>query len=450
MAFIKGRQITDGPLLVNEIISWAKKHKKKLLLLKVDFEKAFDCLSWSFLDSIMMQMGFCNTWRKWIHSCLSSAFSSVAFSSVLVNGSPTKEFKIEKGLRQGDPLSPFLFILVVEALNVVFLEARYKNIFHGVDVSHLQFADDALIIGQWSLTNIKNLSRILTCFHIASGLKVNFNKSNLFGIGVPTNDVNSMAHSIGCLPSQLPCIYLGLPIGANMTRCSNWTPLVERFQKHLSMWKCKALSYGGRLTLIKFVLEERKIAWIAWDKVISPLNQGGLGIGSLKISNQSLLAKWWWRFLNEENALWRKVIFCFDLPSVFRRKVENDQTTKFWIDSWLGGAPLCSTFPRLFRLESLKSCLVCERAPMDTATRGNSSNEQPHPLGLLFPWAWNDSWECTIDDNRLFTVKGMRKHITNLSHTSVAQPFRWNKALPIKINVFSCRQDPTLTKETLT
>ncbi|GJS33342.1 hypothetical protein Tco_0531724 [Tanacetum coccineum] len=96
---------------------------------------------------------------------------------------------------------------------------------------------------------------ILTCFHIASWHKVSFNKSKLFGIGVPSNDVNSMAHSIGFLPSQLPCIYLGLPIGANMTRFSNWTPLVERFQKLLSKWKCKALYYGGRLTLIKSVLE---------------------------------------------------------------------------------------------------------------------------------------------------------------------------------------------------
>ena len=87
---------------------------------------------------------------------------------------------------------------------MVFLEARNKNIFHGADVGndkipicHLQFADDALIIGQGSPTNIKNLSRILTCFHIAFRLKVNFNKSKLFGIGVPTNDLNSMAHSIG-------------------------------------------------------------------------------------------------------------------------------------------------------------------------------------------------------------------------------------------------------------
>ncbi|GJU50878.1 zinc finger, CCHC-type containing protein [Tanacetum coccineum] len=199
MAFIKGRQIIDGPMMVNEIITWAKKHKKRFLFLKVDFEKAFDSLSWSFLISIMGQVGFSIKWRTWIRACLESAFASV-----LVNGFPTKEFKLEKGLRQGDPLSPFLFILAMEAFSVAILEATNNNIFHGVkvgkdkiNISHLQFADDALILGDWSLPNAKNLSRILTCFHLASCLKVNFNKSKLFGIRVTDNEINIVASSIG-------------------------------------------------------------------------------------------------------------------------------------------------------------------------------------------------------------------------------------------------------------
>ncbi|GKA11042.1 putative RNA-directed DNA polymerase [Tanacetum coccineum] len=316
MAFIKGCQITDGPLLVNEIISWAKKHKKKLLLLKVDFEKAFDSLSWSFLESIMLQMGFGAKWRKWMHSCLNSAYALI-----LINGSPTNEFKMEKGLRQGDPLFPFLFILAVEALNVVFLEARNKSIFLGAEVgkdkvpiSHLQFVDDALIVGQWSLPNARNLSRILTCFHLVSGLKVNFNKSKLFGIRVSSSELNSIACSIGCQPSQLPCTYLGLPIGANMSRTTNWSTLshvqlvINPPNFRVLAWVYQlTLSYGGRLTLIKSVLgslgvyffslfkspvsiikklesirrnffwggnsEEKKIAWVTWDKVIGPRDQ---------------------------------------------------------------------------------------------------------------------------------------------------------------------------------
>ncbi|GKB01228.1 cysteine-rich receptor-like protein kinase [Tanacetum coccineum] len=128
-AFIKGRQIIDGPLMVDKIISWAKMYNKKLFMLKVDFEKAFDSISWSFLDSTMMQMGFSFKWRQWMRACLNSGYTSV-----LVNGSPTPEFKIERSLRQGDPLSPLLFILAIEALNVILTEAKSKNLFKGVKV----------------------------------------------------------------------------------------------------------------------------------------------------------------------------------------------------------------------------------------------------------------------------------------------------------------------------
>ncbi|GJV32090.1 putative RNA-directed DNA polymerase, eukaryota, reverse transcriptase zinc-binding domain protein [Tanacetum coccineum] len=173
------------------------------MFFKVDFEKAFDSLSWSFLLSIMEQVGFSSKWRKWIIFCLDSAYASI-----LINGSLTKEFKLERGLRQGDPLSPFLFILAVEVLNVAIVKAIDNNLFHGIKVgkdkihiSLLQFADDALILGEWSILNAKNLSRILTCFYHASDLKVNFNKSKLFGIGVSSEELYSMAFAIGCLAS---------------------------------------------------------------------------------------------------------------------------------------------------------------------------------------------------------------------------------------------------------
>ncbi|GJU00233.1 putative RNA-directed DNA polymerase [Tanacetum coccineum] len=308
--FIKGRQIINGPLMVDEIISWAKMYNKKLFMLKVDFEKAFDSFSWSFLDSTMMQMGFSLKWRQWMRACL-----NLGYTSVLINGSSTPEFKIERGLRQGGPLSPLLFILTIEALNVVLTEAKSKNLFKGVkvgkdkvEVSHFQFADDALIIGEW-------------CHNV---------------------ELHSFATKISCLPSTFPCTYLGLPIGAKMSRCLNWNPLLERFTKRSTKWKSKTLSFGGRLTLTKSVLgslgvyffstfkapkgiinklecirrkffwggslDSSKIAWIAWDKVISPLNKGGLSVGSLWVSNLGLLAKWWWRFLNERDSLWCKVI----------------------------------------------------------------------------------------------------------------------------------------------
>ncbi|GJZ72750.1 putative RNA-directed DNA polymerase, eukaryota, reverse transcriptase zinc-binding domain protein, partial [Tanacetum coccineum] len=98
-AFISGRQILDGPLILSEIIDWYKKRKKKLLLFKVDFEKAFDSVSWKYLDHTLCMLGFGVKWRNWIKACLLSARTSI-----LINGSPTLEFSLKRGLRQG-PLS---------------------------------------------------------------------------------------------------------------------------------------------------------------------------------------------------------------------------------------------------------------------------------------------------------------------------------------------------------
>lgn len=94
MGFIKGRQILDGPLIVNEILDWYKKKKKILMFFKVDFEKHFDLVSWDFLERVMLFLGFGYKWIRWIHGCLNSATTSV-----LVNGSPFVEFVLERGLR---------------------------------------------------------------------------------------------------------------------------------------------------------------------------------------------------------------------------------------------------------------------------------------------------------------------------------------------------------------
>nr|GEY03038.1 putative RNA-directed DNA polymerase, eukaryota, reverse transcriptase zinc-binding domain protein [Tanacetum cinerariifolium] len=141
----------------------------------------------------------------WISSCLSSA--SV---SVLINGSPSKEFKMERGLRQGDPLSPSLLLIVAEALQVMIIEACNKGIFKGLslgddgsNISLLQFANDALFFSEWSKSNVRHLILILDCFHGILGLKINLDKSILFGIGVSPEEVSSIARSINCSHGSL-------------------------------------------------------------------------------------------------------------------------------------------------------------------------------------------------------------------------------------------------------
>lgn len=141
--------LMHGVLVANEVVASVKRHSKKLLLFKVDFAKAFDCVNWKFFYSIMAQMQFNDKWRKWIIGCISSPSIEV-----LVNGSPTHEFFMERGLRQGDPLSPFLFTIIGEALAIMMKEATLKGIFkpckvrsYMVEDTRLQFADDVLFFG---------------------------------------------------------------------------------------------------------------------------------------------------------------------------------------------------------------------------------------------------------------------------------------------------------------
>lgn len=107
IAFINGRQILDGVLIVNEVVDLALKGKEDMVLFKVNFEKAYKSVSWKFLDYMIKRMGLGETWRKLIRECLSTARVSV-----LVNGSPIEEFDVGRRLRQGDPLSAFPFLIV--------------------------------------------------------------------------------------------------------------------------------------------------------------------------------------------------------------------------------------------------------------------------------------------------------------------------------------------------
>ncbi|GJW49125.1 RNA-directed DNA polymerase, eukaryota, reverse transcriptase zinc-binding domain protein [Tanacetum coccineum] len=342
-AFVAKRHILDGPFILNELFQWCKMKKKHTMIFKVDFEKAYDSVRWDYLDDVLKRFGFGEKWCGWIQNCLLSSKGSV-----IVNGSPTKEFQFHRGLKQGDPLSPFLFLLIMESLHISMQRVVDAGLFRGIQVgsslqvSHLFYADDAVFMGHWSEANIDTILRVLDCFYHASGLRINMLKSKLMGISVSSDKVDQAAKKIGCAILQVPFSYLGSKVGCLMSRIQSWSEIVNNILTRLSKWKLKTLSIGGRLTLLKSVLGSlpiyhmslfkvpakvllnmesirchffngiehngKKPIWVKWNKVLASKEKGGLGVSSFYALNRALLFKWVWRFCTQQSALWTKII----------------------------------------------------------------------------------------------------------------------------------------------
>ncbi|KAJ9543652.1 LOW QUALITY PROTEIN: hypothetical protein OSB04_023359 [Centaurea solstitialis] len=406
-AFIKGRSILDGPLMVNEVIAWAKRRRKKILLFKVDFAKAFDCLNWNFLDDVLRQIGF-----AWVKGVICSAKSSV-----LINGAPTKEFCFEKGVRQGDMLSPFLFILAAEGLSVAIREAQRNKLFKGVrfddseeDVSLLQYADDAIIMGEWEPENAKNLLMVLKCFELCSGLKISLEKRSLLGVSVKSEDVNRVARWLNCKVESTSFKYLGLPMGGKMAKIESWQRLIGKFRSRLSMRR-------GRLSKPLKAFEggsfgsnnAEKISCKGWNKILRKKNTGGLGVGSLKAYNLAMSNKWCWRDRTEPNAKWRNVVTKCNAGNNSRN----------------GG---CG-----------KGLKVVEKYLDELEINLNSlikRNEDDH------------GW---LESNQNFSIKSIRKVIDTALLRSADTKTFWTSWIPSKINVHIWRtlNDPLPTLENL-
>jgi hypothetical protein len=213
-AFIKGRQILDPILIANECIDSRLRSGEPGVICKMNLEKAYDRVNWEFLLYMLRKCGFGGKWCSWIAHCI----SLVQFS-VLVNGSPNGFFNSFRGLRQGDPLSPLLFVFVTEALSRMISVVVNGGLLESFTVgnasfSHLLFADDTLIFCSAQSSQLRYLRSIFLLFEAASGLKVNLAKSNL----IPVRNVDQMGRMAGILGyriASLPVKYLGLPLGAS-------------------------------------------------------------------------------------------------------------------------------------------------------------------------------------------------------------------------------------------
>lgn len=156
---------------------------------------------------------------------------------MLVNCSPSGEFKLERGLCQGDPLSPFLYLLVAKVLSLMVSKAAKIGSFKAAEVwldkvriSHLQYADDTIFIGSVCSQNAWVMKRILKNFELISRLKINYNKCCLMGLNVGENRIQEMADILGCVIGEIPFSYLGIRVGASYKKPSKWASLVRNFK----------------------------------------------------------------------------------------------------------------------------------------------------------------------------------------------------------------------------
>ncbi|WJZ95777.1 hypothetical protein VitviT2T_014517 [Vitis vinifera] len=375
---------------------------------------------------VMEKMGFGTKWREWIWSCISTAKFSV-----LVNGELAGFFPSSKGLRQGDPLSPYLFIMGMEVLSALLRRAVEGGCITGcriqrgrgqaVSISHLLFADDAIVFCEAKKKDMTFLSWTLCWFEAASGLRINLAKSEIIPVG-EVDEILEMAVELGCKVGQLPSTYLGLPLGAPNKAGYVWDGVEERMRWKLALWKRQYLSKGGRITLIKSTLVsmplyqlslfrmpkgvarrleklQRDFLWgggstgrkahlVSWEKVCVSKEKGGLGLRKIVQLNKALLGKWVWRFARAKDEMWKRVLVAkygqeefgwrtkkangaFGVGlwkeimkeadwcwSNMTLKVGKDTKIRFWKDTWCGDVELAWRFPQLFNVAAQKSATV--------------------------------------------------------------------------------------------
>ncbi|WVZ60403.1 hypothetical protein U9M48_010430 [Paspalum notatum var. saurae] len=399
-----------GVMILHEVLHETKIKKDVGVILKLDFEKAYDKAEgfWAsvvFLDKTDCQRG---------DSC------------VKLNDKIGPYIQSHKAVKQGDPLSPILFNFVADSLAKMVQRAQENNLVRGL-ISHmipmgvcmLQYTDDTIICLENDREKARNLKMLLYMYEMMSGLSINFNKSEIILVNGDPALEQEYAELFSCQVGTFPIKYLGVPVSPSRLHRADWLSLKEKINKRLDAWKSGTLSMAGRITLInacltstpiyhmsmylfhKTVIERidrcrRKFLWqggsgkkkyhlIKWNEVCKDKAQGGLGIKNLENLNISLLCKWWWKFENEE-GLWQNIVRkkykvnndismvkhkMGDFPiwsdlikiiDLYKRgrvvKTMNGDKTKFWHDCWLREKPLKDLYPVLYAICEEKSIIV--------------------------------------------------------------------------------------------
>ncbi|KAL0293831.1 UNVERIFIED_CONTAM: Retrovirus-related Pol polyprotein from type-2 retrotransposable element R2DM [Sesamum radiatum] len=337
-AFVPGRSIGDNVLLAQELFSgYNQRNLPPRCALKVDLRKAYDTVEWDFLKAALTLFGFPERFIQWIVECVTTTSYSVC-----INGAPHGFFRGARGLRQGDPMSPFLFVLVMEVLTLMLRQRIEQNggfSYHwrceAVQLFQLSFADDLLLFSKAEPNSIQLFKDGLIDFAELSGLQANLQKSHLILSRSAAAYRDSLLAILDFQEGHLPLRYLGLPLLASRLTISDCQPILRKMEARI---KGVMLSFAGRVQLIKSVLSALQVYWamafilpkhiikeiekrlrnflwkgnldtgyakVSWQQVCRPVNEGGLGIRDIHSLNKGLMSRHLWRIISHDsNSIW--------------------------------------------------------------------------------------------------------------------------------------------------
>lgn len=330
--FVSGRLITENILLAKEIMADIDRPVRgHNTILKLDMAKAYDRVEWDYLFKMLRLFGFSNRFVSLIAQMISNCWFTIS-----MNGISRGYFKSTRGLRQGDPLAPALFIIAEEllsrGLSHLFLTCKCKYFHLARDVhrvSHILFADDSVIFMNGELASYKQLIRFLNLYETVSGQKVNAHKSCFMASkNMPKRSIDRIVSLTGFQHKSGSMKYLGTPLFKGRNKVSHYSYLIEKISAKLGGWQSKLLSQAGRLTLIKSVLDavplysastisipysilshmgkicanffwrgfesEHRKHWVAWDQLCTLKSVGGIGIRNQRDMQLSFSVKMLW------------------------------------------------------------------------------------------------------------------------------------------------------------
>ena len=327
-----------------------RSRSNRFCALKLDMMKAYDRLEWPYLKGIMAKLGFS---QQWIDTVMSMV-SSVSFS-VLFNEEKLESFKPTRGIRQGDPISPYLFLIAAEGL-LCLLKFSSQSSIAGIKVAptaptinHLLFADDSLLLFKANVEGSDAVSNLLDTYCRASGQRINNKKSSIFfSKGCPDSIKEEVKNSLNVQNESLSERYLGMPTDVGQSKNGTFKYLRDRVSERIKGWMEKLLSAAGKEVLIKAIAQaipvfsmscfplprglcdsitsiirqfwwgskqgKRKPSWVAWDMMTRPNLLGGLGFCDFEIFNLALLARQAWRLMTDETSISAKVLKAVYFP----------------------------------------------------------------------------------------------------------------------------------------